>query len=79
MKRFGLSRATTIAHFISVGEFPICDKRVRKAVKRLCSVQAPNDVSWYLRSYIPIFEELKTACGASARKLDKALFAYGGD
>ena len=78
MKRFGLSRATTIAHFISAGQFPIYDSRVRTAIKRLRSVSAPDEVGSYLNSYIPIFEELRGICGAPARKLDKALFAYGG-
>ena len=77
MKRFGLSRATTLAHFISIGKFPICDSRVRRAIKRLCSARARDEVSWYLRLYVPTFEELERVCGASVRRLDKALFAYG--
>jgi hypothetical protein len=78
MKRFGLSRATTVAHFMSAGEFPICDGRVRTAINRLCSIRTPDDVSWYLNSYIPIFSELRSICRTSVRTLDKALFAYGG-
>jgi hypothetical protein len=79
MKRFGLSRTTTMAHFISAGMFPICDKRVRTAIKRLCSIRTPDEIGWYLQSYIPIFEELRMLCRVSGRKLDKALFAYGGN
>jgi hypothetical protein len=77
MKRFGLSRATTLAHFMSVGKFPICDSRVRVAIGRLCSIRTPDEVRWYLQSYLPIFEELKRLCSAHGRKIDKALFAYG--
>ena len=75
--RLGLSRATTLLHFMSVGKFPICDSRVRTAIKRLCNERAPDDVEWYLRSYIPIFDELASRCGAIPRTLDKAMFAYG--
>jgi hypothetical protein len=78
MKRFGLSRTTTICHFMSAGEFPICDSRVRKAIKRLCTIRTPDEVNWYLDSYIPIFAEIKNACRVSERTLDKALFAYDG-
>ena len=76
-KRFGLSRATTLLHFMSAGAFPIYDSRVRRAVKRLCNERAPGNMDWYLKSYIPVFRDLLRACGASARDLDKALFAYG--
>ena len=59
------------------GVIPICDSRVRTAIRRLCSEPAPERGEWYLKSYIPIFEELAVRCSASSRSLDKALFAYG--
>lgn len=62
---------------MSAGAFPIYDSRVRRAVKRLCNEGAPDNVDWYRKSYIPIFHDLLTACSASARHLDKALFGYG--
>jgi hypothetical protein len=77
MKRFGLSRTTTMAHFMSAGEFPICDSRVRTAIKRLRAMPKRDEVDWYLRYCLPTIEELKSLCGASGRAVDKALFAYG--
>jgi hypothetical protein len=76
-KRFGLSRTTTLLHFISAGRFPICDSRVRSAIKHLCNIRTPDEVEQYLNSYVSIFEQLARVCDASARSLDKALFAYG--
>jgi hypothetical protein len=79
-KRFGLSRATTLLHFISGGRFPIFDSRVRQAMRRLLTLNppVPNTVNWYLESYCPLFRELADLCGAEDhRTLDKALFSYG--
>jgi hypothetical protein len=76
-KRFGLSRTTTLVHFMSTGRLPIYDSRVRIAVKRLCDTPAPDDVESYLEFFVPIFDQLVGILGASARSVDKALFAYG--
>lgn len=78
-KLFGLSRATTLLHFLSGGRFPIFDSRVRKAMTRLLNSHAPNAVRWYLDSYRPLFSEIATLCGTKdLRMVDKALFSYGG-
>jgi hypothetical protein len=77
-KAFGLSRATTLLHFISGGRFPIFDSRVRKAMTRLLNSPVPNTVRWYLDSYCPLFSEVATFCGTEdSRMVDKALFSYG--
>lgn len=77
-KHFGLSRATTLLHFLSGGRFPIFDGRVRRAIKRLLGSSAPNTVSWYLDSYCKLFREVADLCGTEDRRaLDMALFSYG--
>lgn len=77
-KRFGLSRATTLLHFISGGCFPIFDSRVRKAMTRLLNSPVPNTVRWYLDSYCPLFLEVASICGTKdLRMVDTALFSYG--
>ncbi len=79
VKRFGLSRASTLLHFLSGGHFPIFDSRVRRAITRLLSSPVPNTVRWYLDSYCPLFLEVAALCGTEdLRKLDMALFSYGG-
>lgn len=78
-KRFGLSRATTLLHFISGGRFPIFDSRVRKAMNRLLGITVPNNVRWYLDCYRPLFSEVAALCGTEdVRIVDKALFSFGG-
>jgi hypothetical protein len=78
-KRFGLSRATTLLHFVSGGGFPIFDSRVRKAMTRLLSSHAPNTVRWYLDSYRPLFLEIAALCRTrDLRTVDMALFSHGG-
>jgi hypothetical protein len=77
-KHFGLSRATTLLHFISGGHFPIFDSRVRRAMARLLAFRIPNTVRGYLDSYCPLFSEIAIHCGANdLRKVDMALFSYG--
>lgn len=77
-KRFGLSRATTLLHFISGGRFPIFDSRVRMAMTRLLNAPVRNTVCWYLDSYCPLFSEIAALCGTEdLRMVDKALFSYG--
>jgi hypothetical protein len=78
-KHFGLSRATTLLHFVSGGRFPIFDSRVRTAMTRLLKSSVPNTVRWYLDSYCPFFSEVTTLCGTEdLRMVDMALFSYGG-
>ena len=77
-KPFGLSRATTLLHFLSGGRFPIFDSRVRRAMSRLLNSRVPNTVRWYLNSYYPLFSQIAALCGTDdLRKVDKALFSYG--
>lgn len=82
-KRFGLSRSTTLLHFISGGQFPIFDSRVGAAIKRLgVSPPAEPTVDWYLGTFCPLFKEIASLCGVSDTKgfrlLDNALFCFGG-
>ena len=78
-KHFGLSRATTLLHFISGGRYPIFDSRVKTALARLLGQpKLAGTVSSYLERYIPLFKELADLCGPNDfRMLDKALFTYG--
>lgn len=79
VKRFGLSRATTLLHFISGGRFPIFDSRVRRAMNRLLNSPVPNTVRWYLDSYCPLFARVAALCGTEdLRMVDMALFSFGG-
>jgi hypothetical protein len=84
-KRFGLSFATALLHFISVGRFPIYDDLARKALCRLGS-QLPSNmtVDAYLEKFCPLFSSIATECGLTQsiedlRKLDNALRCYGAD
>lgn len=78
-KRFGLSRATSLLHFISGARFPIFDSRVRKAMTRLLGSRVSNTVCWYQDSYCPFLSEISALCGTrDLRMVDKALFSYGG-
>lgn len=78
-KRFGLSRATTLLHFVSGGRYPIFDSRVRVAIARLTGARVENTVSWYLETFCPYFVELASHCGTEndLRRLDNALFSFG--
>jgi hypothetical protein len=78
-KHFGLSRATTLLHFVSGGRYPIFDSRVKTAIARLLNhPELPGNVSSYLDSYVPLFKELAECCATlDFRMLDKALFSYG--
>lgn len=78
VKRFGLSRTTTLLHFISGGRFPIFDSRVRRAMARLLNSRVPNTVRWYLDSCCPLFSEIAALCDTEdLRIVDMALFSYG--
>jgi len=78
-KHFGLSRATTLLHFISGGRYPIFDSRVKTAFARLQGQPKLRDtVRSYLDSYVPFFKNLAELCETGdIRMLDKALFSYG--
>ncbi len=78
-KCFGLSRASTLLHFLSGGRYPIFDSRVRTAIARLLGTrELEYTVKAYCESYIPTFKTLEELCGArDVRTLDKALFSYG--
>jgi uncharacterized protein (DUF433 family) len=78
-KPFGLSRATTLLHFVSGGRFPIFDSRVRTAIARLYDSPAQNDIHGYLKIFCKRFSELADLCETKddLRRLDKALFSYG--
>jgi hypothetical protein len=80
--RFGLSRATTLLHFVSGGRYPILDSRVATALSRLGS-PVEETIDGYLNCFCPLFSEIAAVCGVSGmeglRKLDNALFSYGSD
>lgn len=83
-KSFGLSRATTLLHFVSGGEYPILDSRVVSAMKRLgAPIVNADTAEGYLHSHCLLFTELAAVCGVSGveglRKLDNALFNYGAE
>lgn len=79
---FGLSRATTLLHFISGGLYPILDSTVVAALTRLGS-PVEETICGYSNSFCVLFSELASICGLSGteglRKLDNALMMYGGD
>lgn len=78
-KRFGLSRASTLLHFLSGGQFPIFDSRIRRALVRVLGTTVPNNIDWYIQSYCPVVAQIAIECGTSdLRMVDKALFSYGG-
>lgn len=79
-KQFGLSRATTMLHFLSGGRYPILDSRVRKAISRLRGRSVPSATpKKYVEFYCPVISKVAAACGVqnNLRLLDKALFSYG--
>jgi hypothetical protein len=77
-KKFGLSRATTLAHFISGGLLPISDSRARRGMIRLTGCRIPRSVLGYLDIYCPLFRELASICETQdLRAVDKALFVLG--
>ena len=83
-KRFGLSRATTLLHFVSHGCYPILDSRVVTAMIRLGSpIDDDGTIGGYLNSFCRLFSDLADVCGVSdvrgLRKLDNALFKYGSE
>ena len=78
VKRFGLSRASTLLHFISGGRYPIFDSRVVTAVLRLLDSRVDYSVASYVNSYCHVFQQIADLCGATdLRTVDEALFSYG--
>lgn len=77
-KRFGLSRATTLLHFLSAGRFPIYDSNVIEGIRRLYGINPSYTAEYYWITFCPQFKELAGECKTNdRRKLDKALFSYG--
>jgi hypothetical protein len=77
-KRFGLSRTTTLLHFLTGGCYPIFDRRVRTAMTRMLGRNVPNEIPSYPDSYCPLFLEAAALCRTTdLRAVDKALFSYG--
>lgn len=78
-KQFGLSRATTLLHFLSGGVYPIFDARVRVAIGRLKGTREINySLDAYFGECLPACRELVSLCETKdIRNLDKALFSYG--
>jgi hypothetical protein len=81
--RFGLSRATTLLHFIGVGRFPIYDSGIWYGLERL-GLRLPwtMTVEAYFERFVPLFFSIASECGLSQsiddlRKLDNALRCYG--
>ena len=78
-KRFGLSRATTLLHFVSGGRYPIFDSRVRTAIAALLERPELSDtLGSYMDCCLPLVNELVECCEAKdIRMLDEALFSNG--
>ncbi|HTV81623.1 MAG TPA: hypothetical protein VME18_03145 [Acidobacteriaceae bacterium] len=79
-KRFGMSRATTLLHFISRGRYPIVDARVKTALARITSAAVPKlTPTSYMEFYCPLLDRIAVECGTESdrRKLDNALFYFG--
>src|SRR5215469_781487 len=78
LKTFGLSRSTTLLHFISVGHHPIFDSCVRKAMNKPLGWRVPNTIPWYVDVFRPLFSEIAVLCGTdNLRRVNMALFSYG--
>lgn len=77
-KKFGLSRATTLLHFVSGGRFPIFDSRVELAVKALTAAPVEYSTHGYNKTIRPLVVKIIEQCPpANVRHVDRALFAYG--
>ncbi|MBI4480752.1 MAG: hypothetical protein HY651_12085 [Acidobacteria bacterium] len=77
-KIFGLSRATTLLHFLTGGRRPIFDSNVRRAIASIFGSKFEYTLDCYFDKYCPAFDELNSACcSAHPRAMDKALFNYG--
>jgi hypothetical protein len=77
--RFATNLSATLLHFLSGGDFPICDSRVKRAMKRIRNTPVSKTVDWYLDSYCPFFLQFASMCATTdSRNVDKALFSYGG-
>lgn len=76
-KRFGLSRASTLLHFVSGARYPIFDSRVKTALEDLTAGSLDNTVEVYLETVCPVVAEIEKQCQAKPRSVDNALFEYG--
>ena len=78
IKGFGLSRASTLLHFISRGRHPIFDSRVVTAMSQLLRASVEYSIQYYMGFYGRAFQQIADLCGTrDLRALDKALFSYG--
>lgn len=85
--RFGLSYSTTYAHFLNPEQFPILDIFAYRAIRFIVSDIRPeipfkvsnNLVNFddYIKQFVSPFNQLRNNCNASARDVDKSLWAYG--
>jgi len=78
-KKFGLSRTTTLLHFLSGAKYPIFDSRVERAVKGLIGQKVNRTkLGDYQQVVRPLVAEILRQCQTGdLRKVDRALFAYG--
>jgi hypothetical protein len=77
-KRFGLSRASTLLHFVSGGKYPIFDSRVITALAYILGKEPPYTIRWYLDFFCGIIAAMADSCGTNdLRAVDQALFCYG--
>lgn len=77
-KKFGLSRASTLLHFLSGGRYPIFDSRVLTAVAHLTGSPVPYTVSAYQGIVRPAIDRILADSGSPDRRaVDRALFALG--
>jgi hypothetical protein len=78
-KKFGLSRTTTLLHFLSGARYPIFDSRVERAVQGLTGRRVDRtSLSDYQQVVRPLVADIFRQCRTEdLRKLDRALFAYG--
>ena len=78
-KKFGLSRTTTLLHFLSGARYPIFDSRVETAVKGLTGRRVDRtSLSDYEQVVRPLVAEIVwQGHTEDLRQVDRALFAYG--
>jgi hypothetical protein len=77
-KRFGLSRASALLHFISGGKYPIFDSRVIAALTHLLGRAPEYTIGWYVESFCQIIADMAECCETTDhRTIDQALFCYG--
>ncbi len=78
-KKFGLSRTTTLLHFLSGARYPIFDSRVETAAKGLTGRKVDRtSLGDYQQVIRPLVANICRQCQTEdLRQVDRALFAYG--